>query len=200
MTRLPYLAQHRHHRQKGIVMVVAMVMLVLITLLGLTSVRTLTVEEKMAANSYDRNLAFQSAETTLREAEAVAAAQAQPTNGAAPNAGFDALPAMACPPNDPNLPNNNTCANGLCSTPVAECNPRWENSGFTGWQNSAPGIASGLADNAPQYIIEYLGNTFPCEPVNASSPANCKRYRVTVRSNPGAGRASVMLQSIYATD
>lgn len=178
--------------QKGIVMVVALVMLVLITLLGLTSVRTLTIEEKMASNSYDRNIAFQSAETVLREAENIAGTQALPANG--PNGGFPGT-AMVC-----NAPNNGSCTNGLCSTPDPTCTPRWEDATFTGWQTATPAISATLAGNAPQYIIEYLGNTFPCDPSNASSTANCKRYRVTVRSEPGEGRASVTLQSIFATD
>lgn len=189
-TRLP---PHPASRpQQGIVMVVALIMLVLITLLGLTSIRTLTIEEKMASNSYDRNIAFQSAETVLREAEAVAATQALPVNG--PNNGFPGV-AMVC-----NAPNNGSCVNGLCSVPDPNCTSRWDDSTFTGWKTATPALASGLAGNAPQYIVEFLGDTFPCDPTNASSTANCKRYRVTVRSQPGEGRASVTLQSIYATD
>ena len=178
--------------QKGIVMVVALVMLVLITLLGLTSVRTLTIEEKMASNSYDRNIAFQSAETVLREAENIAGTQALPANG--PNGGFPGT-AMVC-----NAPNNGSCTNGLCSTPDPTCTPRWEDATFTGWQTATPAISATLAGNAPQYIIEYLGNTFECEPGSPSTSTDCKRYRITARSNPGADRSVVMLQSTFATD
>jgi type IV pilus assembly protein PilX len=52
----------------------------------------------------------------------------------------------------------------------------------------------------PQYFIEYLSNTFPCSDGGASDPKNCKHYRITARSNPGTGRASVMLQSVYRTE
>ena len=43
------------------------------TLLGLTGVRTIVQEEKMAAATQDRNLAFQAAEAALREGEAAVA-------------------------------------------------------------------------------------------------------------------------------
>jgi len=49
-------------------------------------------------------------------------------------------------------------------------------------------------------IVEYLGNTFECEPGSPSTSTDCKRYRITARSNPGADRSVVMLQSTFATD
>ena len=61
-------------------------------------------------------------------------------------------------------------------------------------------IASGSVSLTPQYIVEYLGNTFECEPGSPSTSSDCKRYRITARSNAGADRAAVMVQSTYATD
>ena len=103
----------RVHPERGVVLLVALVMLLLVTVLGLASVRMLTMEERMAANSFDRNLAFQAAETALREGEALADFQSLAANG--PNAGFQ-NPAMVC-----NNLNNGACANGLCSPPNTNC-------------------------------------------------------------------------------
>ena len=73
------------HPERGVVLLVALVMLLLVTVLGLASVRMLTLEERMAANSFDRNLAFQAAETALREGEALAQWQLQ--TASSPKAG-----------------------------------------------------------------------------------------------------------------
>src|SRR3546814_17386392 len=53
-------------RQRGIVLAVALMLLVVITLIGLAAVRTTTMQQRMTANFYDRALAFQSAEHALQ--------------------------------------------------------------------------------------------------------------------------------------
>ncbi len=52
-------------KQSGAVLMTALVLLVIMTMLGLTSMTTSTLEEKMAANSQDINRAFQTAESGL---------------------------------------------------------------------------------------------------------------------------------------
>lgn len=56
-------------RQTGAVLVVSLVFLLVITLIAVSSMRDTLLEEKMAGNSRDRNLAFQVAESGVREAE-----------------------------------------------------------------------------------------------------------------------------------
>jgi len=178
-------------QERGIVLVVALVMLVLITIIGMTSIRTLTLEERMASNTYDRNLAFQAAETALREGEALANTQSLNING--PNGAFPgAIQTTACA--------TTHCANGLCNLPNPVCGEVWLSlTGANDWRNATtPNTA--LAGNNPQYIVEYLGNTFPCNPQDITSIANCKRYRITARAEPGDGRAMVMLQSLFAAE
>jgi len=55
-------------QQQGVVLVTALVFLVILTLLGITSMSTNTLEERMAANSQDINRAFQTAETGVVQA------------------------------------------------------------------------------------------------------------------------------------
>ena len=57
-------------RQQGAVFVISLVILLVVTLLAVGSMRTTLLEEKMAGNASDRNLAFQAAESAVREAEA----------------------------------------------------------------------------------------------------------------------------------
>ena len=59
----------RHHCQRGAVLFVTLIILIVMTLIGVTAMRTTTMEEKMAGNMLDRNLALQATETALRDAE-----------------------------------------------------------------------------------------------------------------------------------
>lgn len=56
-------------KQSGVVLVISLIMLVLLTLLGITAMQVNSLEEKMAGNSKDKNIAFQAAEAALRDAE-----------------------------------------------------------------------------------------------------------------------------------
>lgn len=189
-------------RQSGIALVVVLILVLLVTLAGVAAVRTLVVEERMASNSLDRNLAMQSAERVLREAEDIALAQSK----AIPlNKDFPSSVATACAVDgsDPS-----TCTNGLCAKPILGCQARWENTSLT-WKNvtsSAAATAISATDGndatlalttQQQYIIEYLGNNFACDPSNPDDLFNCLQYRITVRTNTGTERAVVQLQSYF---
>jgi len=55
--------------QTGSVLIIALIMMVVLTMLGVTGMKSSVLEEKMAGNLRDSQLAFQAAEATLREAE-----------------------------------------------------------------------------------------------------------------------------------
>ncbi len=59
----------RRHQQ-GAVLVVGLIILVVLTLMGVQAMRTNLVQERMASNMRERNLAFQAAEAALRAGEA----------------------------------------------------------------------------------------------------------------------------------
>ena len=65
--------QPRHlpgrRRQSGVALIVVLILLMVMTLLGLASLRGTLMEERMSANLFDRSLAFQAAESALREAD-----------------------------------------------------------------------------------------------------------------------------------
>lgn len=52
--------------QRGVTLIITLVMLVLITLVGVASIRNSTMDEKMAGNSRDRDKAFQAAEAAVQ--------------------------------------------------------------------------------------------------------------------------------------
>lgn len=171
------LVQNTRNDQRGVALVIALVLLVVMTLLGLSAMRTVTLEEKMSGHTFDRSISFQATEAALRQAETwVAVNQPTPAAGA------------AC-----------DTTTGVCGLLTGSSVDRWNDASFSGWVNATP-VGSASITVTPQFFIEYLGNTFPCQPNNLNAAIDCKRYRITARSNAGDGRASVMLQSMYATE
>lgn len=55
--------------QRGSVLLVSLIMLLVMTLIGISGMRTSLLEERMAGNMRDHDLAFQAAEAALRAAE-----------------------------------------------------------------------------------------------------------------------------------
>lgn len=179
-------------RERGAALIISLILMVLITLVGIASLRNVVLEEKMASNFYDRSLAFQSAEAGLRAGEGVAAAQGTATPKHAQ--------ALALPTPTNNTQCSSSCSGGLCSAPGAHCEGRWNMAGFTGWTAATGVTLNAQAGSAPQYFVEFLGNTFPCDPNLPTANNTCTRYRISARSQTGADRAEVILQSVYATE
>ena len=60
-----------HYTQQGAVLVMALMMLFVLTLIGVSSISTTSMEEKMSGNTRNRHLAFQAAESNVRDAERI---------------------------------------------------------------------------------------------------------------------------------
>lgn len=55
--------------QRGVVLIVSLIFLLLLSLLGLSSIQSATLQEQMVGNQRDHDMAFQAAEAALRWAE-----------------------------------------------------------------------------------------------------------------------------------
>ena len=55
--------------ERGAALVISLIFLLVITIVAIAGTRSTTMQERMAGNTRDRNLAFQAAESGLREAE-----------------------------------------------------------------------------------------------------------------------------------
>lgn len=77
-----------HSRQSGAALVVALIILLVLTLLGVSAMNTTSLEEKMAANSQEFNRAFQAADSGV----AAAYRKVNTTNLTAPQT--DGTPAL----------------------------------------------------------------------------------------------------------
>lgn len=57
--------------QRGVVLVISLLLLLVLTLIGVAATRSTTLEERMTANQRDQNVAFEAAEAALRDGESV---------------------------------------------------------------------------------------------------------------------------------
>jgi type IV pilus assembly protein PilX len=174
-------------RQRGAILFIALILLLVMTMLILASVRGTVMQERMASNLYDRSLAFQAAEAALREAERWVLENTP-------------KPAMG------------TCGGGNCGRQAAGATPVWTvEANWTNAHTANDGhdhqIQIGDLPVPPQFIVELLADNMPevnlCETTAVDPDAPCYggpeglRYRITARSGK-EGRAVVVLQSVYA--
>lgn len=159
-------------RQRGVVLVTGLIFLVMMTLLGVTAMQATMLEEKMAGNLRDENLAFQAAEAALREGEMFLEQITLPT--------FDG-------------------SNGLyhyASFPAPDPIT------WSGWPTSGITITATLTGVAsqPRYIIEQLV-TVPSgtggSVQQSATIMTSNMYRIIARGVGGTETAVVILQSVY---
>ena len=122
--------------ESGAVLIVGLIMLLLITVVGLASIRGSGMQELMAGNMRDRNIAFQTTESGLRLAEStIDSLVGNPFSG---NGLWEDL----------NVP-------GAPLSPVSS----WQADGWIavddGVSNALETNATGLVNN-PRYVIERL--------------------------------------------
>lgn len=158
-------------RQRGIVLMTGLIFLVMMTLLGVTAMQTTILEEKMAGNLRNENLAFQAAEAALREGELFLQQITLPLfNG----------------------------TNGLYHYVSA---PAPDPVTWAEWATSGRTIGATMADVAsqPRYLIEQLAS-IPIaggSVQQSATPLMSTMYRVIARGVGGTEAAVVILQSIY---
>lgn len=135
--------------QGGVSLVVVMIVLVVMTIVGLAGIRSTLLRERMSANMYDRSLAFQSAESALREAE-LAVRQAVL---AGTTIGTDC-----------------SAVGASCPIPPAGT----YTGGGAGWVNGT--TTQTLAAGAPQYFIQFLGQRDSTDELNLGFSAGANQY------------------------
>lgn len=76
-------------RQRGVVLVVSLLMLLVLTIIGLAATRSTTLEERMTANQNDAAVAFEAAEAALRDGEGQMSAANSPSFTSNANGAYD---------------------------------------------------------------------------------------------------------------
>jgi type IV pilus assembly protein PilX len=198
MNSLSHLHLSGDSRQQGAVLALALIFLLLLTIIGVTAMSTATLEEKMAGNTKDRNLAFQAAESALRDGERHA-------RGSIAKASFTAA-----------------CTNGLCQPALATASTVQQQvwlSGVVNWQTGSNTISYGSITGEPaltgltiqpRYIIEDIpeptggsssgggnaGESATCKITNTCKKGLTDLYRITAWGRGPTG-AEVLIQTIF---
>jgi len=96
MNRIPL-----KNNERGAVLIAGLMVLLILSLIGVTAMQTSTLEERMANNFAQRDLAFQAAEAGLRDAEGFLGGMSIPALQALNFAGSNGLFAPASSGSDP---------------------------------------------------------------------------------------------------
>ena len=164
-----------HGRHDGSALIVSLLILVVMTLIGITAVSTSGLEERMAGNVRDEQVAFQAAEIALRDGEAF-------IDGIASTAGFNS-------------------SNGLypqdSSPDISPTSSIW-----TGTNSKVYSGTLGAEKSPPRYVIEVLGSQGNAD-VNiggygdSSGVGAVTSFRITARGTGISDSSTVILQSYY---
>jgi len=177
MTRLHKFVLPSIRRQRGVTLLVGLLILLVMSLLAVTIVQVVTMQERMARNLRDQSIAFQAAEAALRSAEAV-------VNGTGtPYEPYDRTSFTAA------------CTNGLC-LPSASNPQQWNVVDWGATSTTSVGVTFTLPTGVqnPRYIIEKIfeeGDAF-----DSSKGCPIVRYRITARGF-GQNGAVTNLQTLY---
>ncbi len=169
--------------QRGVVLIVGLVMVLLISIVGLSAVRSSGLQEAMAGNTRDRNLAFQAAESALTFGESLVA----PTNK---------IP--------PPMNNSDGNFNKQVDTPSESVIFYDE----IKWDQKAKVTGLELIDvyEKPAYIIEQLQTNHgddaalegsAIDKVGLETSGNPIPYRISSKGAGGNEKTIVILQSTY---
>jgi type IV pilus assembly protein PilX len=171
--RHPLESINHRSNQSGVVLFIALILLVILSMIGVTLARMQTVEERMARNEDNRQMASQAAEAALRNAE----------DGLAASPGISKFAV-------------NTGGYYVMSQTTGSVLPtlNWQNPAQVTTYTGPPLSAIPVAVQTPKVVVEYLGGVaLPGE--DQSNPPIA--YRVTVQAAGADGTPSSMLQSIY---
>lgn len=171
--------------QQGVALIVAMLLLILIALVGLAAIRGTVIQQRMAANTYDRELAFQAAEAALRVGTSNITSNT--TSSSFMNCGSGGVVCDANPFNDPNATASITNVTQAQYTGTsAATQPQFVIQYMGSWVSTSQGTGFGQSANSNQYGAQGGSVSTPY-------------YRVTARSgNPAqvGDRAVVTLQIV----
>jgi len=191
-------------RQSGAILVIALMFLVLLTIIGVSSISGVTLEEKMAGNLYQQNLAFQAAESALRDAEIDLESGIGGTCTATSIVGCAGA-------RDPmtiatNFANNCSAAflSGVCRQPAIPA-ATWQTEIVTAsgwdWTEVNKTVSYGMYTGAPpltgvsrqpRYVIEYLQ-----EKDDVSTTPTTRYFRISARGWGANANTNVTLQTVY---
>lgn len=179
--------------QRGSVLITGLIFLVILTLIGLSAMQVTSMEERMASNSKDMNLALQAAEAALRDCESLMNKAVVPTFGE--SYGLYELPASLTPRSDSELLKAD-------SPLLVDSPPKSHRYGMAETNAVPPGSAKTIAGvwEQPRCIVEAMpavaGDGGGSLKGGMALP-DIGSYRITARGVGGTETAVVFLQTYY---
>lgn len=158
-------------RQHGVVLVTGLIFLVILTLIGVTALTNTMMEERMAGNTRDQEVAFEAAEAAVRDAETFLEAATLPSfNG----------------------------SNGLYSQEAAPA-PEWDAVTWTNARAYADDDFAGKTADSPRYLIEEQPATPDPGGSLAAGEAldEARVYLITARGVGANANTRVVLETAY---
>lgn len=173
--------------QKGAALVTSLMLLLILTVIGITAMQMTRMQERMAGNTRDLNLAFQGAEAALRNGESLIKAQATKPDDC------NALPCQFWQAGSASLVVN----------PAAGDKPWWDQYGVeyeaSGDHSTSTHELTELSED-PRFVVQYITRVPDTLTVGegGGAPPGRDFYQVTGRSVGGSGKANTLLQSTFA--
>lgn len=165
-------------RQAGAVLIISLLMLLIMTLVGITAMSSTTMQEKMAGNMRDRNTAMQASEAALKTTEA-------------------ALTALVNKPSEVANCNAMTCVWPRGAAPdLSSQSANWWTSNALEYGTAGTVDISGIQSD-PRYIVEAQADIPDALDVGQETPTGRTFYRITARGTGATDDAQVILQSTY---
>ena len=194
--------------QRGVVLEVAIIILLLIAIVGLAVSRSSFMQDKMSSNFYDRQIAFQAAQAALRQGELAVESSGGGVatfRNCAPDSGNNCLPDpftdSTLQPAQINTMAGNAFAGGYTGTPAAALLDGQQLQyvvEYLGFFKSLPGDGGGVGNHP---LLSQCSDYAQCNPgIYGGGNLTQEFYRITARCGPSdaSGRATtVTLQTVY---
>ena len=164
--------------QHGAVLLIGLIMLLLLTVIGMASIRGTDLQERMAGNARDHNLAFQASEAAVRSAESYLSGAS--ITAYANGAGY--YKDLTGP-----------------TSPVLWTEENWNNKSVKLANDTLKGVSA-----QPQYAIEQLEVTLSpgnygsgIDQQSMDSMAEKEFYRITARGLGGTKDSETLIQTTF---
>jgi type IV pilus assembly protein PilX len=172
-------------RAHGTTLITSLLLLLVLTVIGITSMQMSRVEERMAGNTRDLSMAFQGAEAALRNGEALIGEQASRPSDCT------GIPCATTP---------EVFLEGVLGQVENEPSQWWDAGNALPFTDAAGNTSMQGEAVDPTFVIEHMGfvRTDGGVEMGINPPSGRDFYQVTAHSDGASGNANVVLQSTYA--
>jgi type IV pilus assembly protein PilX len=165
-------------RQRGAILVTSLLLLLVLTVLGIAMMKMSTMQERMAGNTRDLNLALQGSEAGLRQGETL-------------------LRNLTTLPIATSAAGCLYCQRG--ALPLAIADPALFNWTANAQEFGTPGVTD-IAElqEDPRFTVEELAFVRDSYDTGIEPPTGRDFYQVTARSTGASGQTNTVLQTTFA--